>query len=295
VAQIFLGGLRIHQGAVGEGSELVDRALLDPARIGHPFALGHAHFFRVLALGMGGRPVEALAAVDVGKAAAVEAGEAGTRFLAVQDNMRSWLLRHLGRADEADEWTDRALALSMTTARPTMSEMYYAARLDHIEGRLLAGDVDGAAERLAEIAEIDEWNGGQAWHHQQRFHIQLATVALANGELAEAAEAASGVIADCEARRTRRYRLFATITVARARLAGGEVIDHEALDRALTELEEVGGLEAWRVTAELAAASGLDRWWRDAERRAGALIANAGEHGETLRRHVATTFATLGG
>jgi hypothetical protein len=54
------------------------------------------------------------------------------------------------------------------------------------------------------------------------------------------------------------------------------------------------GLEAWRKTAELAAAAGVDRWWRDAERRAGALVVHAGEHGEVLRRYVATTFAALG-
>ena len=77
VAQVFLGGLRIHQGRVEEGSALVDRALLDQSRLGHPFARHHAHLFRVLGLGMRGRPEEALAAVEAGKANAIQAGEHG--------------------------------------------------------------------------------------------------------------------------------------------------------------------------------------------------------------------------
>ena len=143
MAQVFLGGLRIHQGRVEEGSALVDRALLDQSRLGHPFARHHAHLFRVLGLGMRGRPAEALAAVEAGKAIAIQAGEQGVRFVAVQDNLRSWVLRKLGRFDEADEWTHRALELS-GSQRKSMNEMYYAARLDLIEGRLLAYDLDGA-------------------------------------------------------------------------------------------------------------------------------------------------------
>lgn len=293
VAQIFLGGLRVHQGAAVEGGELVDRALLDPSHIGHPFAVHHGHLFRVLALGMRGRPVDAMLAVDLGRAAAVEAGEAGTRFLAVQDNLRSWLLRNVGRLDEADDWTQRALEL-VTPAVATMSEMYYAAKLDLIEGRMLSHDLDGAGAALDGIAEIDAWNGGHAWHHRLRVRSLRASLALASGDLVGAAEVASTVIADAVDRRTLRYRLFATLTEAKARLAAGEVIDHDDLDGALGRLEGCGGLEAWRATAELAAASRVDRWWRDAERRAGALVANAGEHGESLRRQVATTFSALG-
>jgi hypothetical protein len=253
----------------------------------------HAHLFRVLALGMQGRPIDALAAVEVGRAAAVEAGEAGTRFRAVQDNLRSWVLRSLGCFDEADDWTLRALELSAAT-RHSMSEMYYAAALDRIEGRLLAGDIDGASDELDGIDDIAPWNGGHAWHHRQRFHLQRARVALARSDVSAAAEDSLVAIADSVERRTLRYRLFATVTAAQARLAAGEEIGHDDLDRALDRLEACGGLEVWRVTAELAAGSGVDRWWREAERRAGALIAESGDHGETLRRFVATTFTALG-
>jgi DNA-binding SARP family transcriptional activator len=293
VAQVFLGGLRVHQGRVAEGARLVERALLDPSQLGHPFALHHAHLFRVLGLGMRGRPVEALAAVDAGRAVASQAGEPGRRFVGIQDNLRSWLLRNLGRLAEADEWTHRALDLS-SCHRGSMNEPYYAGRLDLIEGSLLAGDLDAANKAIEGTAEVMGWNGSQAWHHHQRFLSLSARYALAAEEPGEAASIASGVVTDSADRRTLRYSLFAQLTLARALLASGSPIDHAELDRALVELEQCAGLEAWRVTAELAAAAGVDRWQRDAAHRAGALIVHAGEHGETLRRFVAKTFAALG-
>jgi DNA-binding SARP family transcriptional activator/tetratricopeptide (TPR) repeat protein len=293
VAQIFLGALRVHQGRVAEGSELVARALLDPSRLGHPFALHQGHLFRVLGLGMQGRPVEALAAVEAGKTVAVRAGEPGVRFVPVHDNLRSWVLRNLGRLDEADDWTNRALELS-ASHRGLMSEMYYAGRLDLIEGRLLAGDLDAASNAIESTSEITGWNGGHAWHHHQRFLSLGAQHALATQDPERAAALASDVLADSGDRRTLRYALFARVSAARARLAAGEPIDHDELDRVLVELERCAGMEVWRVTAELASAARVDRWWRDADRRAGGLVVRAGEHGETLRRYVATTFEAMG-
>jgi hypothetical protein len=172
--------------------------------------------------------------------------------------------------------------------------MHYAASLDRVEGRLLVGDLDGAAAGLAEIGGIAGWSGGHAWHHQQRFGVLSARFALDRGEPDRAAETAAAVIADCDGRGTSRYRTLAVLAAARARLAAGEAVDHDALDGELGRLETLAGLEAWRATAELAAAAGVDRWWRDAERRAGSLIAHAGHHGEGLRRFVGSTVAALG-
>jgi DNA-binding SARP family transcriptional activator len=293
VAQVFLAGLCVHRGAVEEGHDFVERALLDPTKLAHPFAIHHGYLFAGLALGMLGRPVEALATIGAGREAAARGGEAGLRFLAVQDNLRSWVLRHLGRTGESDDCT--AAALALCGEHPdTMLEMDYAARMDRIEGRLLVGDFDGAADRLAAASGIVDWYGGHSWHHQQRFGVLSARLALEGGEPDRAAEAADAVIADSDRRGTARYRALATVLVARARLAAGGTVDHDALEAALARLDRVAGLEAWRVTAELAAAAGADRWWRDAERRAGALVAHAGDHAETLRRCVGSTFAALG-
>ncbi|MDQ1567809.1 MAG: hypothetical protein QOF96_2689, partial [Actinomycetota bacterium] len=293
VAQVFLAGLCVHQGRTEEGRELADRALLDPTKLAHPFAIHHGYLFRGLALGMLGRPVEALALIDEGRAAALHAGEPGARFVAVQDNLRSWVLRNLGRLDEGDEWTAQALARARQLPA-TMTEMHYAAWLDRVEGRLLAGDLDGAAAGLAEVAGITGWSGGHAWHHRQRFGVLSARFALDDGDPDRAAEAAAVVIADADQRGTARYHALAMLAAARARLAVGDPVDHDVLDGVLGRLDRLAGLEAWRLTAEMAAAAGADRWWRDAERRAGALVAQAGQHAEGLRRFVGSTFAALG-
>ena len=81
----------------------------------------------------------------------------------------------------------------------------------------------------------------------------LASVASATADDGRAA------LDDAVARGTRRYELL-------ARAVLGEV-------DALADLERVAGLEAWWVTAELAARRGDDRLWRDAERMAGMLVA----------------------
>jgi hypothetical protein len=265
---------------------------VDPTQIGHPFARGHGQLFRALSAGMSGRPVEALRAADEGMAIAGAAGESGARFLAVGHNARSWVLRSLGHLDEADECNERAL--DVATRSPGTSEMVFAAGLDLADGRLLAGDAAGAARRLDELVDLLMGQGSMTWHHRQRYGVLRARLALLEGDHALAREHAASVVADAEERGTPRYGAFARVMRAEAAAAAGDLVDHAGVDAALVQLDRCGGLEAWRVTAELAAATGVERWWRDAERRAGALVANAGDHGEPLRRWIGTTFAALG-
>ena len=289
VAQVFLGALRIHRGDVVGGGDLVQRALFDAAHLSHPFAVHHGHLFRVLSLGMQGRPVEALAAVDAGARAAFEAGDAGARFVVAQANLRSWVLRALGHTATAAELTERAREQA---SAPAFREMRTAAELDRIEQLLLAGDLDGGGAALQADAGILDWHGGHAWHHHQRYRTLRARHLLETGDAAGALELATAVTADAAGRATMRYGLLARIVGARAALACGDPVDHDDLDAALTALEGCAGLEVWRTTAELAAA-GEDRWWPEAERRAAALVGRAGGHGDSLRRHVTATFAQL--
>ena len=173
------------------------------------------------------------------------------------------------------------------------TEMRHASMLDVIEGRLLAGDLDGAQVAITRGEPLESLHGSMAWHHRQRYWVQVARFVLATGDATRARESATRAILDAKARGSRRYELFATIVEARAAAALREPVDHDALDEALNGLETCGGLEAWHVTAELAAATGVERWRRDAERRAGALVANAGDHGEVLRTYIASRFTAL--
>jgi hypothetical protein len=235
-----------------------------------------------------------LSASDEARAAAVASAEAGARFICAVDNVYSWILRGLGRLEEADDVSARVLEVTTADGTVSTNEMRHASMLDLLDGRLLAGDLDGAASALERAAQVETLHGTMAWHHRQRYWVQSARFALATGDLQTAAEKAQQAITDAEQRGSDRYRLFGTIVAARVAVASGEWLDHDALNAALVALESCGGLEAWLVTAELAADTGLDRWWRDAERRAGALVSVSGEHAEPLRGWIGERFARLG-
>ncbi len=276
-ARVWLASLRNHQGDPIEASELVERALVDSTWLGHPFAVHHGYFSRILALGQQGRPADAMAAYETAQEAARSGGEPGLRFMAANDNARSWILRAVGRLGEADDVNHQVFE---STSSAPMMEMRCAAALDLLEGRLLADDFDGAATAIDRARIVDEFNGSMAWHHRQRFGVQQARFAQATGDRGRAADLATAVIDDAVERGAPRYELL-----ARAVLGDAD---------ALAPLERVGGMEAWRVTAEMAARTGVEQLWRDAERRAGALVAGAGADAESLRAWIATRFTALG-
>jgi DNA-binding SARP family transcriptional activator len=293
-AQVWMACFRGHQGRTEEASDLVDRAFAQRQWLGHPFAVHHGHMWRTLALGQRGRVLEALRASDDARAAAVASGEAGARFICTVDNVYSWLLRGLGRLEEADDFS--AKVFEVTTADGTLStnEMRHASMLDLLDGRLLAGDLGGAVVAIERAAPVETLHGTMAWHHRQRYWVQHARFALATGDLDTARDKAQQAVLDAEQRGSDRYGMFGRVVAARVAAASGEQVDHDALDVVLATLEHCGSLEAWWATAELAAATGIDRWWRDAERRAGALVSVSGEHAEPLRRWIGARFAALG-
>jgi tetratricopeptide (TPR) repeat protein len=291
--RVWLSGVRMHQGRLDEAIELVDLSMLRTSSLGHPFARNHAHMFRVLAFGHQGRLTEAFASTASSRAASIESGEQGQRFVIVADNVRSWLLRSVGRLGEADDLSLNAYELGCAYG-PSTNEMRCAAMLDLIDGRLFAGDLDGAAAAVERAIELDTFRGTMAWHHRQRYGVQRARLALLTHDPEAALQLASTVEADAKARGSRRYDVLAHAHVALAQATLGTEIDHDALELALAPLDECAVLEAWWVTADLAAATHEDRWWRAAEHRAGALISNAGEHAEALQQWVASRFSALG-
>jgi len=276
-ARVWLASLRSHQGDPIEACELVERALVDGTWLGHPFAVHHGYLARILALGQQGRPADAMAAYEAAQVAARAGGEPGLRFMAANDNASSWILRAVGRLDEADDVNHRVFE---STDSPPMMEMHCAAALDLLEGRLLADDLDGAPRAIDRARIVDGFNGSMGWHHRQRFGVQQARFAQATGDPVRAAELAMAVIEDASARGAIRYELL-------ARAVLGDV-------DALMPLERVAGMEVWRVTAEIAARTGVDQLWRDSDRRADALVAGAGAHAESLRKWIAKRFNSLG-
>ena len=292
-AQVWMAGLRMHQGRTVEAGDLVDRAFAQRQWLGHPFAAHHGHMFRTLALGQRGRILDALRSSDEARAAAIAASEAGARFVYVVDNVHSWLLRGLGRLEEADAFSAQVLEVTSLGTGVATNEMRHAAMLDLLEGRLLVGDLEGAAEAIERAVPVETLHGTMAWHHRHRYWVQQARFALATNDAASALEKAQRAVVDAEEREAARYVRFGKIVAARAAIELGEPLDYDDLDATLTSLDSCASMESWLVTAELAAATGLDRWWR-ALGPALALVSVSGQHAEPLRRWIGSRFDALG-
>ena len=284
LAQVWLGALRNHQGRPHEAEELELRATLQPERLHHPFALFHGLFARAVAVGMQGRIAEALTVIESTLALADREGAQGLRFRPMLLNTRSWLLRNVGLLGAAREANEEALAsegIGLLTGEP-----WYVAHLDLADGALAAGDPDTAASLLGRIDDLDSWNGVMGWHQRQRLGLLRARMLLASCDAScdvtsdatgEAAALARQVAEDAAARGTLRYQLLAEIVEVEALALGGAVVDHARVDAILGELDTLAVPEAWWLTAHVAAATGTDRWWDAAERRAARIVV-AGSH-----------------
>jgi DNA-binding SARP family transcriptional activator len=275
VAQIWLAAVRNHQGRPEAGLELAAAGLIDPLAVGHPFGVVHGHFAESLSLGMLGRPLEALAELDVLEAA-VEGTDLAERFLGMAANCRAWVLRWLGAFEEADDLNRRAAA---SPIRPTTAEFHYVGVLDLVEGRLLAGDLSGADDLLAGIAEIATFGGSMAWRVRDRGQLYRARLALASGDAATAAAIATDLAEQAGARGSRRHELFARLVA----MASGEPTQLDGLSADLTALESVAGLEAWWYAALVGRARHDPSVCARAARMAATLADAAGERAPGLR------------
>jgi hypothetical protein len=275
-----LAALRVHQGRPVEALELAEQVLVDPAGVRHPYGTGHGHFARVYALGMLGRPVEALAALDAAERLAGGENPGLQRVSGGMHNMRGWVLRGVGRLGAADD--EHAAALAWQDF-PSLAEPHAQASLDLVESAVLTGDADEAHARLARVRLQPADGGTMVWHQQERLALLTARIALLERRFGDAEEAAAGVLSSA-ARGSRRHDLVARVVLAAARAGAGDPVDPAALEAALRALEGVAGLEAWRWTALAARHVGVPGWADRAEQQVVALAGRAGEHGNALRR-----------
>jgi len=271
LAGIWLAQVRVHQGQPADALTLLDGAMVEPDRLGHPFAPLHARFVRAIALGQRGDAVTALAACDELDAAIGRVGEAGARMVGPALNVRAWLLRWTGNPRQADDLNTQAI--ERTDPRGPLGEPYFAGLLDLVDGRLLAGDEVGAAGLLERLGVIENWQGTMAWHQRHRWMLAHARLALASGDRGMAMTRSAEVAADATARGAHRYRLLALAVGA---LAGGApAVDRDQLNDVVRGLSECAALEGWPLMAALAREQGVDAWRVDADRCAAAMVAAA--------------------
>jgi tetratricopeptide (TPR) repeat protein len=287
VADVWHAHALVHVGDAAGALRLADRALAAGDGLAQPFAPLHGRFARVMALGHLGRPRDALAACADLDDAVIRFGEQAGRFVAPAGNIRGWVLRNLGRHDEADEANEGALEASGLAGLPrthAMAEAYWVALLDLADGALLLGNVDLAAERLARAAPLEAWDGTMAWHQRHRLGLLRARLALARGDRSTAGAEARAVAAAAAGVGARRYATLARAVVA----AADPTVDPATV---IDELDRVAGLESWWYAAAIAAHRSDDALRHHAERRVALLISSAGGEGDRLGPFAARLLA----
>jgi DNA-binding SARP family transcriptional activator len=282
VAEVWLSGLRGHQGRPDEALALADRGATDAAALRHPFVMPHALFVRAYSLGQQGRLAELVQAVDRWESVQEELGEGSARYRTPVANMRSWALAAGGERAQARPFSEWARDHSDAFGEPRAH-----ATLDLAQLSLDDGDLAGAQAWVdrAEVAERDE-DGSMVWHQRQRVGLLTARIAWRCGDLDGTEEPAQTVLDDARRRGSTRPLALAELLVLLARLRRGDTVAMDRLERVLAEHDRVAGLEAWRATAEAAAVTGDATLAQAARRRAALLVDRAGDLAPSLGRWV---------
>lgn len=286
IADVWLAQVRTHQGRPSDALTALTRAMVDADVLAHPWAPMHLRFNRVMALGQLGRVAEATRVVAELEVVLARGGAVGARFVGPSANVGAWVLRWSGRGDEADERNQRALDVTGGDSGPAgdaFAEAHYVALLDLADGRLLRGDLTGAAALCRRLEPVATWQGTMAWHQRHRYGLLQARLALADGDAARAAELASVVAGDAAARGAGRYEALA----GAVRGLADPAVAPEHLAAVVEGLARCAVLDGWPLLAALAEARGSQRWREEAERLAAVVVNGAGEGIEVARRFAA--------
>lgn len=287
--EVWLGNLRTHQGRFMEGLALAERGAVDAAAMRHPFVIPHATWARIYAFGALGRVAEATEAMETLGTILDELGPAGDRYRPVLDNFWGWILAATGRVEDAHAHHRRAVAQAGRFTEPRHHALFDLA--------LAAVEAEDAATARAWLAQVEvppDNAGAMAWHQRHRQRLLEARVALIEGDPATAAPLATWVRDDAATRGARRAVAQAEM-VQHLAAAGAGCADDDAIDATVASLDGLARLEAWRLTARLAAATGREDLWAKAELYAEMLAASCGAETDRVRAWMRTELTRLRG
>src|SRR5271170_8051433 len=134
------------------------------------------------------------------------------------------------------------------------------AHLDLAAGAMLRREFDVATSAIESARALGERHA-LAWRHKMRADLYTAEIARATGRLEDALHLADALVLVTSSMGVERLGALGGLVVARARREMGMPVDLDRLDALLEALGWVAGLEAWRLTAEVASTFGVDRWW----------------------------------
>ena len=281
----WIGVLRVHQGRVAEGLDRLEPAS-DARAAGHsPFWIEHVLQMTAHGQALEGRVADALGTLDRLDDEMARRGS-DRRYAGMTSTYRSWIVRNLGDPAALD-WAEQARSIAQ------IGEPRAQGTLDLADVHLHVGRLDLARAALDEASALmsPQWFHNR-WRCEERLSLLEARLALADGQVDAACEAAERVTADASAREDRRYTTLGRLVLARAMGRGGP-FDAEAVESDLDALRDVAGPEAWWVIAELASEAGVDRWWALAEQAVDSLAAGAGDRSTAFRAYAAGRLADL--
>lgn len=211
LAFLWNAPLRTDRGEPAAALELLGESM-DALVDRHPFVVPHRHLATAQALGMLGRPREALAELDAVDEAASR--QHTGRFGARADNCRAWILRNLGETQRADACNEAAYARSV--GAPGMTEPVADALLGLADGRLRAADPSAAQALLDRARKEASAPHPFAWRHAMRARLLEGRCGLALGRADDAVEAAAEVLMEAQRLGVPRYVAFGRELRARA-------------------------------------------------------------------------------
>jgi DNA-binding SARP family transcriptional activator len=282
-AAAWLGVIRSHQSRADDALALLRPATRGQLGAEHTSATLHALLFTGHAHALAGRPAQALTAL-ARYDAEVERRQA-PRFGGRAVNFAGWVLRNLGARSEGLDRHHEALAVGRCQGTP---EVVIAALQDLAEASAQAGEADRAQSLLTEAAARLDGDLVFGWRLELRQLLVTGELALLLGEGERAAEIGHRLAGRAADLGVPRYLGAGRLLRHRADQALGQPPDLEAVAADLGLLDRALALEAWWWTGEVAAELGVRGWLDQAAQRAARLAANAGPHGDGLRRELAT-------
>jgi DNA-binding SARP family transcriptional activator len=286
MAPVGLGGLRLFQGRLDEAVQILTTTTASSDDPQPSVTQAYAYMMRGMALGHAGRPVEAMAQFIAMEQDVTLCNL--EHFLARADNFIAWVLRGVGDSSQALERNE--LAREIAAARG-LAEPWCHALADLAAAHVLEGDPDGAAALLDEHDVRTLANHSLPWRHITRARVLRGRVALLRDDPDEAETTGAAVIAEARALDMARYASLGQVLVVQARLTRGESTDHDEVGELLERLSAQAGLDAWRLTADVARLAGVDGWRALAERQLAALATHAGPYRSSLETAAARVLA----
>ncbi|GEL27096.1 hypothetical protein PSU4_60500 [Pseudonocardia sulfidoxydans NBRC 16205] len=276
---LLLGAVRAHQGRSREAITLIHQ-VLEPAdsELPYTFPSEHARIFGAYALASLGRAAPALALVDQLEAES-RRRQTWARYGGVASHLRAWIVRNLGATREADELD--AKAYSGAWQSPVTSRW---AALDLADGQIRAADLSAAARYLDQTTRNQSARSYLAWWSQLGEGLLRARIALAGGNARAAARLGREVAARGGDLGALRYAVLARLVVAQADTRLHQHVDLDSVYHDINLLPEVAGLEAWWLTAEVAADCKVPQWQDLARQRFEELHDWAGPYQPQLER-----------